>query len=155
MKIKYILNMANNINNSVSGEDVVIATTVNEMEKLVKSFNEMMKEQVRNDFEDAVNTLKESIEEQGQEDTSSEYISLVFDFWYDYEEEWKKFALEQGKVEPSVAIEFYRENEEMFITERKMFDYVYELIDEYDVEYLNSTDDSNVKICVDNPYFEE
>lgn len=147
--------MANNINNSVSGEDVVIATTVNEMEKLVKSFNEMMKEQVRNDFEDAVNTLKESIEEQGQEDTSSEYISLVFDFWYDYEEEWKKFALEQGKVEPSVAIEFYRENEEMFITERKMFDYVYELIDEYDVEYLNSTDDSNVKICVDNPYFEE
>ena len=147
--------MANNINNSVSGEDVVIATTVNEMEKLVKSFNEMMKEQVRNDFEDAVNTLKESIEEQGQEDTSSEYISLIFDFWYDYEEEWKKFALEQGKVEPSVAIEFYRENEEMFITERKMFDYVYELIDEYDVEYLNSTDDSNVKICVDNPYFEE
>ena len=147
--------MANNINNSVSGEDVVIATTVNEMEKLVKSFNEMMKEQVRNDFEDAVNTLKESIEEQGQEDTSSEYISLIFDFWYDYEEEWKKFALEQGKAEPSVAIEFYRENEEMFITERKMFDYVYELIDEYDVEYLNSTDDSNVKICVDNPYFEE
>ena len=149
------MNKANNINNSVSGEDVVNATTVNEMEKLVKSFNEMMKEQVRNDFEDAVNTLKESIEEQGQEDTSSEYISLVFDFWYDYEEEWKKFALEQGKVEPSVAIEFYRENEEMFITERKMFDYVYELIDEYDVEYLNSTDDSNVKICVDNPYFEE
>lgn len=125
------------------------------MKKLVEPFNEMMKEQVRNDFEDAVNTLKESIEEQGQEDTSSEYISLVFDFWYDYEEEWKKFALEQGKVEPSVAIEFYRENEEMFITERKMFDYVYELIDEYDVEYLNSTDDSNVKICVDNPYFEE
>jgi hypothetical protein len=144
-------------NNSVSGEAAVIATTVNEMENLVKSFNEMMKEQVRDDFEDAVITLEDVIAEEGEEDTSVYYFSMFFDFGYDYEEEWRKFAWEQGKVELSVAVEFYRENVKKFINEDTMSKYVDKLFDDYSDYYdidQNSFNNTDCKVCMFNPYYD-
>ena len=143
--------------NLVCGKGVVAATTANEMKNLVKSFNEMMKEQVREDFEDAVITLEDVIAEEGEEDTSVYYFSMFFDFGYDYEEEWRQFAWEQGKVESSVAIEFYRENAKEFINEDVMGEFVEELFDDYSDYYdidqneFNSTD---CKVCMYNPYYD-
>ena len=48
-------------NYSVSGEAAVTATTVEEMKKLVESFNEMMKEQMRDEFDTAVITLNDIV----------------------------------------------------------------------------------------------
>ena len=143
--------------NLVSGEGVVAATAANEMKNLVKSFNEMMKEKVRGEFNTAVITLEDVIAEEGEEDKSVYYFSTVFDFGYDYEEEWRKFAWEQGKVELSVAIEFYRENAKEFINEDAMSEYVDKLFDDYsdcydiDKNGFNSTD---CKVCMYNPYYD-
>lgn len=142
--------------NLVSAEGVATATAANEMKNLVKSFNEMMKEKVRGEFDTAVITLEDVIAEEGEEDKSVYYFSTVFDFGYDYEEEWRKFAWEQGKVELSVAIEFYRENAKEFINEDAMSEYVDKLFDDYsdcydiDKNGFNSTD---CKVCMYNPYY--
>lgn len=144
--------------NLVSGEGAVTATTGNEMKNLVKSFNEMIMEQVRDNFEDTVINLEDIIAEEGEEDKSIYIFSSVFDFGYDYEEEWRQFAWEQGKVESSVAIEFYRENAKEFINEDVMGEFVEELFydysDYYDIDQneFNSTD---CKVCMYNPYYDE
>lgn len=144
-------------NNLVCGEGVVTATTANEMENLVKSFNEMMKEKVRDKFEDTVITLEDVIAEEGEEDKSVYYFSIVFDFGYDYEEEWRKFAWEQGKVELSVAIEFYRENAKEFINEDAMSKYVDKLVSDYSDYYdidQNEFNSTACKVCMYNPYYD-
>ena len=82
------------------------------MKKLVEPFNEMMKEQVRKRFNDAVSYLVEQIECEGQENKSVSLYSTTFEYQSDYLYEWRKFAWEQGKVESTVAIEFYRKNVE-------------------------------------------
>ena len=107
---------------------------IEEMKKLVEPFNEMMKEQVRKRFNDAVSYLVEQIECEGQEDKGVSLCSTTFDYQSDYLYEWRKFAWEQGNVETSVAIEFYRNNVDMFINYDAMDDYVEELADEYGVD---------------------
>ena len=102
--------MSNTKNNSVIGETVVAATPANEMKKLVKSFNEMLKEQVKGSFEATINSLEDIVEEKGEENKATYYFSSVLDFGYDYDVEWCKFAFENGKVETSVALDFYVEN---------------------------------------------
>lgn len=143
--------------NLVCGEGVVAATTVNEMKNLVKSFNEMIMEQVRDNFEDTVINLEDIIAEEGEEDKSVYYFSSVFDFGYDYEEEWRKFAWEQGKVELSVAIEFYRENAKEFINEDAMSKYVDKLVSDYSDYYdidQNEFNSTGCKVCMYNPYYD-
>ena len=150
--------MLNTKNNSVIGEAAVAATTANEMKKLVKSFNEMMKEQVRGNFEDTVMSLEDIVAEKGEENKGIYYFYSVFDFGYYYDEEWSKFAWEKGKVETSVALDFYVENEKEFINEDDMREYVETLFDEFSEYYdidkncLNSID---CKVCMYNPYYEE
>ena len=82
-------------------------------------------------------------------------FSVDFDIRYDYEEEWRKFAWEQGKVEASVAIEFYKENKEIFINGDIMEEYVRELADETGVDDISSFYMQKCKIYMDNPYFDE
>ena len=138
-----------------SGE-VHVTATANKMKKLVKSFNEMMKEKVRADFHATVIKLDDIIDHEGKECQWYGRFSIVFDFGHNYEEEWREFAWEQGKVEASVAIDYYNEHKKKFITDRKMFNYVDKLIDEYDVD----TRYFDRKLCKasiyrDNPYYDE
>ena len=148
--------MLNTKNNSVIGEAAVAATTANEMKKLVKSFNEMMKEQVKISFEATIHSLEDIVEEKGEENKGIYYFYSVFDFGYYYDEEWSKFAFENGKVETSVAIDYYRKNRRKFITDRKMSNYVDKLIDEYgvDIRYFDYRK-CKVSIYMDNPYYDE
>ena len=126
------------INYSVSGEGVVTATTTNEMKNLVKSFNEMIKEQVRDEFDTAVITLNDIVEQEGEENKCVDFFSIDFDFGCDYEAEWRKFVWEQIKMEPSVAIEFHRGNRDLFINDDAMEEYVRSLADEYGVDDISS-----------------
>ena len=107
---------------------------VKEMTKLVESFNKTMKEQVRKKFHDAVRYLVEQIKSDGQKDKNVYIFSTTLDYQSDYLYEWRKFAWEQGKVEPSIAIEFYRKNVDMFINYDAMDDYTQELADESGVD---------------------
>jgi hypothetical protein len=141
-------------NYSVSGEAAVTATTVEEMKKLAESFNEMMKEQIRDEFDTAVITLNDIVEQEGKEDKLVDHFSLGFEFLYDYEEEWRKFALEQGKMEPSIAIEFYRQNGDIFINDEVMEEYIQELADEYGVDDT-AFFTQGVKIYMENPYYDQ
>ena len=141
----------------LTGSTTALADTANEMENLVKSFNEMMKEKVRDKFENTVITLEDVIAEEGEEDKSVYYFSIFFDFGYDYEEEWRKFAWEQGKVDLSVAIEFYRKNTKKFINEVAMSEYVDKLFDDYSDYYdidQNSFNNTDCKVCMFNPYYD-
>ena len=139
---------ANAHNGVVAGENAI------EMKKLVKSFNEMIKEQVSDEFDTAVITLMDIVEEEGKEDKSSDFFSISFDLVSDYEEEWRKYACEHGKVEPSVAIEFYRQNGDMFINDGVMGEFIQELADEYSVDdavFLTQ----ECKIYMDNPCYDD
>ena len=150
--------MSNTKNNSVCDEAAVIATTTNEMKKLVKSFNEMMKEQVKGSFEATIHSLEDIVAEEGEENQATYYFSSVLDFGYDYDVEWCKFAMEKVKVASSVALDFYDENEKEFINEDAMREYVETLFDEFSEYYdidkncLNSID---CKVCMYNPYYDE
>ena len=150
--------MSNTKNNSVIGEATVAATTENEMKKLVKSFNEMMKEQVKGSFEATIHSLEDIVAEEGEENQATYYFSSVLDFGYDYDVEWCKFAMEKVKVASSVALDFYDENEKEFINEDAMREYVETLFDEFSEYYdidkncLNSID---CKVCMYNPYYDE
>lgn len=143
------------INYSVSGEGVVTAITTNEMKKLVKSFNEMIKEQVRDEFDTAVITLDDIVEQEGEEDKCVDFFSIDFDFGCDYEAEWRKFVWEQIQMEPSVAIEFHRGNRDLFINDDAMEEYVRSLADEYSVDDISSFYKQACKIYKDNPYYDE
>lgn len=150
--------MSNTKNNSVIGEAAVAATTTNEMKKLVKSFNEMMKEQVKISFEATIHSLEDIVEENGEENKATYYFSSVLDFGYDYDVEWCKFAFENGKVETSVALDFYVENEKEFINEDDMREYVETLFDEFSEYYdidKNCLNSNDCKVCMYNPYYEE
>lgn len=125
------------------------------MKKLVEPFNEMMKEQVRKRFNDAVSYLVEQIECEGQENKSVSLYSTTLEYQSDYLYEWRKFAWEQGKVESTVAIEFYRNNVDMFINYDAMDDYVEELADEYGVDDVAFFIQGGCRIYTENPYYED
>ena len=139
---------------SVSGE-VATATTANEMNNLIESFNAKMKEQVRKKFNDTVRFLEEQIRCEGQEDKSVSLYSATLEYQSDYLYEWRKFAWEQGKVESSVAIEFYRNNVDMFINVDTMDDYVEELADEYGVDDATLFIQGGCRIYMENPYYDD
>lgn len=145
----------NKHNYSVSGEGAVTAATANEMKNLVKSFNEKIKEQVRDEFDTAVITLNDIVEQEGEENKCVDFFSIDFDFGCDYEAEWRKFVWEQIKMEPSVAIEFHRRNRDLFINDDAMREYVQSLADEYGVDDISSFYKQACKIYKDNPYYDE
>ena len=60
-----------------------------------------------------------------------------------------------GNVESSVAIEFYRNNVDMFINYDAMDDYVEELSDEYGVDDVALFIQGGCRIYMGNPYYEE
>ena len=62
-------------NQMLTGSSTALANTANEMRKLVKSFNEMMKEQVREDFVYKINSLKDEIATYGEENIHKKYFS--------------------------------------------------------------------------------
>ena len=130
-----------------NGPDAATGSTT-AMNKLVQSFNEMMKEKVRKDFEGHI----ASTEEAGIYDEELDYVCCSFDYGFDYEYEWREFAWEQDKVQPSVAVEFYRDNGEMFIDMDAMYEYVEKLADEYGVG-LDDHCGGQCLICVENPYY--
>ena len=150
--------MSNTKNNSVIGEAAVAATTTNEMKKLVKSFNEMMKEQVKISFEATVHSLEDIVEEKGEENKGIYYFYSVLDFGYDYDVEWCKFAMEKVKVASSVAFDFYLENKKEFINEDAMREYVETLFDEFSEYYdidKNAFNSNDCDICMFNPYYDD
>ena len=148
--------MCNTISNQMlTGSTTALANTANEMKNLVKSFNEMIKEQVRDEFDTAVITLNDIVEQEGEEDKCVDFFSIDFDFGCDYEAEWRKFVWEQIKMEPSVAIEFHRGNRDLFINDDAMEEYVWSLADEYGVDDISSFYKQACKIYKDNPYYDE
>ena len=148
--------MCNTISNQMlTGSTTALANTVNEMKNLVKSFNEMIKEQVREDFDTAVITLDDIVEQEGEEDKCVDFFSIDFDFGCDYEAEWRKFVWEQIQMEPSVAIEFHRGNRDLFINDDAMEEYVRSLADEYGVDDISSFYKQACKIYKDNPYYDD
>ena len=128
---------------------------VKEMTKLVESFNKTMKEQVRKKFHDTVRYLVEQIKSDGQKDKSVYIFSTTLDYQSDYLYEWRKFAWEQGKVEPSIAIEFYRKNVDMFINYDAMDDYAQELADESGVDDVAFFTQGGCRIYIKNPFYDE
>lgn len=138
-----------------TGVTTALANTANEMKELVKSFNEMIKEQVREDFDTAVITLNDIVEQEGEENKCVDFFSVDFVFGYDYEAKWREFVCKQAKVKASVAIEFYRKNADMFIDNDAMEEYVQELADEYGVDDISSFYKQACKIYKDNPYYDE
>ena len=149
--------MSNTKNNSVIGEATVAATTENEMKKLVKSFNEMMKEQVKGSFEATIHSLEDIVAEEGEENQATYYFSSVLDFGYDYDVEWCKFAMEKVKVASSIAFDFYLENKKEFINEDAMREYVETLFDEFSEYYdidKNAFNSNDCDICMFNPYYD-
>ena len=150
--------MLNTKNNSVIGEAAVAATTANEMKKLVKSFNEMMKEQVKISFEATIHSLEDIVEEKGEENKGIYYFYSVLDFGYDYDVEWCKFAMEKVKVASSIAFDFYLENKKEFINEDAMREYVETLFDEFSEYYdidKNAFNSNDCDICMFNPYYDD
>ena len=150
--------MLNTKNNSVIGEATVAATTANEMKKLVKSFNEMMKEQVKISFEATIHSLEDIVEEKGEENKGIYYFYSVLDFGYDYDVEWCKFAMEKVKVASSIAFDFYLENKKEFINEDAMREYVETLFDEFSEYYdidKNAFNSNDCDICMFNPYYDD
>lgn len=148
--------MCNTISNQMlTGSTTALANTANEMKNLVKSFNEKIKEQVREDFDTAVITLDDIVEQEGEEDKCVDFFSIDFDFGCDYEAEWRKFVWEQIKMEPSVAIEFHRGNRDLFINDDAMEEYVRSLADEYGVDDISSFYKQACKIYKDNPYYDD
>ena len=148
--------MCNTISNQMlTGSTTALANTANEMKNLVKSFNEMIKEQVREDFDTAVITLDDIVEQEGEEDKCVDFFSIDFDFGYDCETKWREFVCEQVKVEASVAIEFYRKNADMFIDNDAMEAYVRDLADEYGVDDISSFSTQACTIYMDNPYYDD
>ena len=150
--------MSNTKNNSVIGEATVAATTENEMKKLVKSFNEMMKEQVKGSFEATIHSLEDIVAEEGEENQATYYFSSVLDFGYDYDVEWCKFAMEKVKVASSIAFDFYLENKKEFINEDAMREYVETLFDEFSEYYdidKNAFNSNDCDICMFNPYYDD
>lgn len=150
--------MLNTKNNSVIGEAAVAATPANEMKKLVKSFNEMLKEQVKGSFEATINSLEDIVEEKGEENKGIYYFYSVLDFGYDYDVEWCKFAMEKVKVASSVAFDFYLENKKEFINEDAMREYVETLFDEFSEYYdidKNAFNSNDCDICMFNPYYDD
>ena len=148
--------MCNTISNQMlTGSTTALANTANEMKNLVKSFNEMIKEQVREDFDTAVITLDDIVEQEGEEDKCVDFFSIDFDFGCDYEAEWRKFVWEQIQMEPSVAIEFHRGNRDLFINDDAMEEYVRSLADEYGVDDISSFYKQACKIYKDNPYYDD
>ena len=148
--------MCNTISNQMlTGSTTALANTAYEMKNLVKSFNEMIKEQVRDEFDTAVITLDDIVEQEGEKDKCVDFFCIDFDFGCDYEAEWRKFVCKQAKVEASVAIEFYRKNADMFIDNDAMEEYVQELADEYGVDDISSFYKQACKIYKDNPYYDD
>ena len=148
--------MCNTISNQMlTGSTTALANTANEMKNLVKSFNEKIKEQVREDFDTAVITLDDIVEQEGEVDKCVDFFSIDFDFGCDYEAEWRKFVWEQIKMEPSVAIEFHRGNRDLFINDDAMEEYVRSLADEYSVDDISSFYKQACKIYKDNPYYDD
>ena len=67
--------------NKISPDAATGSTTA--MNKLVQSFNEMMKEKVRKDFDGHIT----STEEAGIYDEELDYVCCSFDYGFDYEYE--------------------------------------------------------------------
>jgi hypothetical protein len=138
-----------------TGVTTALANTANEMKELVKSFNEKMRKQVSDEFDTAVITLNDIVEQEGEENKCVDFFSVDFVFGYDYEAKWMEFVCKQAKVEASVAIEFYRKNADMFIDNDAMEEYVRSLADEYGVDDISSFYKQACKIYKDNPYYDD
>jgi hypothetical protein len=126
-----------------------------EMKKLVVLFNKTMKEQVREKFIDTVSYLDDIIKQEGQEDKCVSLFSATLEYQSDYLNEWRRFAWEQGEVEPYFAMEFYRKNVDMFINYDAMDDYAQELAYEYGVDDIAFFTQGGCRIYMENPYYDE
>ena len=132
-------------------------TNAKEMKKLVKSFNEMMKEQVREDFVSKVISIKE---ETAIYDERKRHRSIFTESLNEhlndtqYRTRWMNLALkEHTGISYSDAATFYDENKKLFITERKMQNYVKKLADEHGVKL--SLSKYKPVISIENPYYDE
>ncbi|MBR5897962.1 MAG: hypothetical protein IKZ14_00660 [Muribaculaceae bacterium] len=136
------------VKNLVSGEEQVAATTTTQMEILVEPFNDIMKEKVREDFIHTIGSIEDFIMAYGEERGCM--LGEKFECEYDYEDLWQNWICGKEKVEPSVAINYYRENRTKFINEKDMSKYLEELAKEYRVVIEN--DGGGCFICMKNPY---
>ena len=145
-------------NQMLTGSSTALANTANEMKKLVKSFNEMMKEQVREDFVYKINSLKDEIATYGEENIHQKYFStdLMRIFYdYDYRHKWEGFVQRNHSNNSGYNVaNFYDENKRIFITEKKMVTYIKKLASEYGVE-TSRYNGCKIKIMMYNPYYDK
>ena len=137
------------MNTKVCGGSVVTTTTANEMKELVESFNEMMKEKARADFNSTIETIEDFLIEHGEEVGCM--IGERFEYKYDYEDLWQNWVCGKKKVEPSAAIDYYRINSKKFINEEDMSKYLDELAKEHHV-VIDDDDNGERWIYMKNPY---
>lgn len=126
---------------------------IEEMKNLVESFNEMMKEKVREKFSSLIDGYKRFLDESGNNAwIYNDYTEGEFIYDYDYENIWVEFAGEQDGVQPLDAINYYRENREKFINDDELGRYVKQLSYECDVEaYCFRVGECS--ISVKNPFY--
>lgn len=145
-------------NQMLTGSSTALANTANEMKKLVKSFNEMMKEQVREDFVYKINSLKDEIATYGEENIHKKYFStnLMRIFYdYDYRHKWEVFVQRNHPNNSGYNVaNFYDENKRIFITEKKMVTYIKKLASEYGVETCRYNG-CKIEIMMYNPYYDK
>ena len=138
------------MNTKICGGAVVTATIANEMKELVESFNEMMKEKAKADFNSTIEIIEDFLIEHGEE--RGYMIGERFEYRYDYEDLWQNWVLGKKKVEPFVAIDYYRINRKKFIDEKDMSKYLDELAKEHHV-VVEDNDNGERWIYMKNPYY--
>ena len=122
---------------------------IREAKEKVEEFNEWMRDNVRENFESHI----ESIKEFGVYDEDMEYVDGDFEYHFDCEYVWCNYAQEQLRMEHHDAMDFYKEYKDEFITIDDMEEYVENLADEFDAG-LDDHSCGHCLIYVKNPYYD-
>ena len=115
----------------------------------IEMFNSYMRERVSEEFENLVDTLKDSADEFSGEDVFAE-----FDYEFDYVQEWLDFItnMDDINVTSEYALAFYKENIEDFINVDDIQEYIYSIEEGCGAR----SDDHGLECCnvyVENPYY--
>jgi hypothetical protein len=116
----------------------------------VEEFNEYMYADIKNEIYDCVENTKEFGDVTGELD----FVFSVFDYSFDCETEWIKYAKEHFNLEYNDAMDLYNKYKDEFITVDDMEEYIENLADESDDFGIDDNSCGECLIWVENPYYE-
>lgn len=116
----------------------------------VEEFNEYMYADIKNGIYDCVENTKEFGDVTGELD----FVFSDFDYSFDCETEWIKYAKEHFNLEYNDAMDLYNKYKDEFITVDDMEEYIENLADESDDFDIDDNSCGKCLIWVENPYYE-